>query len=120
MPVVRAFYLAAKRFVSLAQLLELSSVPFRVRDLLTVTERQQSADTQVDANLFLNWRQWLNINVYQQRDRPPTSGRQLYGNGGWLSTFRQQPTPTNRQWLSTFSQVDLTVLVLKRRFRIED
>ena len=115
-PIARAFHLTAKRFVSFAQLLELGSVPFRVRDFLAVAQRQQSADTQVNANLFINRWQRLSINVYQQRNSPPSSGRKFYRDSRRLNAFRQQPAPTNRQRLSTFSQVDLTVFVSERCF----
>ncbi len=83
--------------------------------MLTRTQGDQTDHPQINPNLIRRFRKLFNLNIYQQRNHPPTRRRELHRHGRRLCTFGQFSTPPNRQWFNRFSQVNLTAFELKCR-----
>jgi hypothetical protein len=85
--------------------------------LVAVTSSKQTRYANVNANLFISYWQWLNSGVvYQQRNKPSTTGFKFDRNGRRTTPIRQKPRPDYIQRLLALGKPQITIAVFKSRF----
>jgi len=113
--IVRPFLLSTQCLLSFLQFAAFCVKAFGIGNLFTVTQSNQTCDTQINPNLIGAWRQWFNLNIHQQGNCPSSSSRELHRDSCWCCAFGQLSTPTNRQRQGTLGKEHLPVSELEGR-----
>ncbi len=88
----------------------------RVLDRLALAGDQQALEPQVHTNAALDRRELLNgVIVHQQRHMPAPSRGKADRHGGRRATFRDLPTPTDRQRFRALGQEQLPIAPTESR-----
>src|SRR4028118_709902 len=95
--IVRPFLLSTQCLLSFLEFAAFCVKAFGIGNLFTVTQSNQTCDTQINPNLIGAFRQWFNLNIHQQGNCPSSSSRELHRDSCWCCAFGQFSTPANRQ-----------------------
>jgi hypothetical protein len=98
--IVRSLLLTTQLLLSFLELATFCIKDFGVYNLFTVTQSHQTRNTQVNPNFIGLFRQWFNLGIHQQGNRPSSSSREFHRNCRWACTFGQFSTPTDCKWRS--------------------
>lgn len=114
--IARTLLLLAQPLLRLGQSSAVAVEATRVLDRLAFTGDQQALEPQVNTNAALDWRELLNgVIVHQQGHMPTPSRRKADRHGGRGATFRNLPTPTDRQRLRALGQKQLPIAPAESR-----
>ena len=90
--IVRPFLLSTQCLLSFLEFAAFCVKAFGIGNLFTVTQSNQTCDTQINPNLIGAWRQWFNLNIHQQGNCPSSSRGELHRDSCWCCAFGQFST----------------------------